>query len=274
MHAGIKVCVYFPVGKSDNGKFALNISVKELDIYTRYLTLYPLPKLDIVAVPELSGEAMESYGMITVVKMSYFMMEYTLRPNSSCIQFSDLGISIDLKFPAGGLSMDTLESHSSEVEEHHAHSIEEIFDAISYKKGSTVIRMLQGYLGAVTCSSVNRNGFESLLKLYIEADIVQEKEPPLLSPNIVREFLNFMLSDEVFACAYQIMVSIRLIFLANLTVASSQYPFKVQNQDIIFMLSGISSESREVAWRWLKCDSIPPFHYRHSHSGKQFSLVG
>ena len=40
----------------------------------RYLTLYPLPKLDIVAVPELSGEAMESYGMITVVKMSYFMM--------------------------------------------------------------------------------------------------------------------------------------------------------------------------------------------------------
>ncbi|XP_075667841.1 uncharacterized protein LOC142637453 isoform X1 [Castanea sativa] len=35
-----------------------------------------------------------------------------------------------------------------EVEEHHAHSITEIFDAISYKKGSTVIRMLQGYLGA------------------------------------------------------------------------------------------------------------------------------
>ena len=34
-----------------------------------------------------------------------------------------------------------------QVEEHHAHSIEEIFDAISYKKGSTVIRMLQGYLG-------------------------------------------------------------------------------------------------------------------------------
>ena len=34
------------------------------------------------------------------------------------------------------------------MEEHHAHSTEEIFDAISYKKGSTVIRMLQGYLGA------------------------------------------------------------------------------------------------------------------------------
>ncbi|KAF3947379.1 hypothetical protein CMV_026479 [Castanea mollissima] len=169
---------------------------------------------------------------------------------------------------AGGLSMDTLESHSSEVEEHHAHSIEEIFDAISYKKGSTVIRMLQGYLGAdmfqffvqkiwlginfwresfnsqrsyltlsgclyccnaVNTSTVNRNGFESILKLYREADIVQEKEPRLLcciaycpDPNIVREFLNFMLSDEV------------------------------QNQDIIFMLSGISSESHEVVWRWLK----------------------
>ena len=49
---------------------------------------------------------------------------------------------------ADGLCMDALEkSHPIEVEVHHARSIEEIFDAISYKKGSAVIRMLQGFLG-------------------------------------------------------------------------------------------------------------------------------
>lgn len=30
---------------------------------------------------------------------------------------------------------------------HHARSVLEIFDAISYEKGSSVIRMLQSYLG-------------------------------------------------------------------------------------------------------------------------------
>nr|DAD44344.1 TPA_asm: hypothetical protein HUJ06_002574 [Nelumbo nucifera] len=30
---------------------------------------------------------------------------------------------------------------------HHARSVEEFFDAIGYKKGSAVIRMLQDYLG-------------------------------------------------------------------------------------------------------------------------------
>ena len=39
MHAGIEVRVFCTVGKSDNGKFALNVSVKELDIFTRYFTL-------------------------------------------------------------------------------------------------------------------------------------------------------------------------------------------------------------------------------------------
>lgn len=37
-----------------------------------------------------------------------------------------------------------------QVEIYHARSVIEIFDAISYEKGSSVIRMLQGYLGDVT----------------------------------------------------------------------------------------------------------------------------
>ena len=37
-----------------------------------------------------------------------------------------------------------------QVEVNHASEIDEIFDAISYRKGASVIRMLQSYLGAET----------------------------------------------------------------------------------------------------------------------------
>lgn len=37
---------------------------------------------------------------------------------------------------------------SFQVEINHASEIDEIFDAISYRKGASVIRMLQSYLGA------------------------------------------------------------------------------------------------------------------------------
>ncbi|KAL4570847.1 hypothetical protein LXL04_026510 [Taraxacum kok-saghyz] len=47
-----------------------------------------------------------------------------------------------------GLRLDGLsESHPIEVEINHAGEIDEIFDAISYWKGASVIRMLQSYLG-------------------------------------------------------------------------------------------------------------------------------
>lgn len=50
-----------------------------------------------------------------------------------------------------GLRLDGLaESHPIEVEVNHAGEIDEIFDAISYRKGASVIRMLQSYLGAET----------------------------------------------------------------------------------------------------------------------------
>ncbi|KAL3655741.1 AP-1 complex subunit mu-1-like [Castilleja foliolosa] len=48
----------------------------------------------------------------------------------------------------GGLRLDALsESHPIEVDINHAGEIDEIFDAISYMKGASVIRMLQSYLG-------------------------------------------------------------------------------------------------------------------------------
>ncbi|KAL5576285.1 hypothetical protein UlMin_017984 [Ulmus minor] len=62
---GVKVRVYCPVGKSDKGQFALDVAVKSLDLFSKYFSVpYSLPKLDLVAVPEFSGGAMENYGLI------------------------------------------------------------------------------------------------------------------------------------------------------------------------------------------------------------------
>ncbi|WCJ39469.1 aminopeptidase M1 [Euphorbia peplus] len=187
---GIKVGVYCPVGSSDKGKYALNIAVKALDLYTDYFSMpYPLPKLDMVSVPEFAGGAMENYGLIiyheidllhdellstadrkqrlTIVVLHevshqwFVTMEWWthLWLNEGFATWISY-MATDRLFPewkiwnqflqltSSGLHIDALgESHPIEVEIQHARSVGEIFDVISYKKGSAVIRMLQGYLG-------------------------------------------------------------------------------------------------------------------------------
>ncbi|XVF27003.1 hypothetical protein REPUB_Repub14bG0069300 [Reevesia pubescens] len=155
---GIKVRVFCPVGKSDEGKFALDVAVKSLDIFTKYFSMpYPLPKLDILSVPEFSGGAMENYGLIiyreTVLLHNDLFSETAKKQDISYI-------AADIMFPErkiwtqflqetnGGLYLDAQEqSHPIEMEIHHVHLLGEIFDSISFDKGSAVIRMLQEYLG-------------------------------------------------------------------------------------------------------------------------------
>uniref|UniRef100_A0A7N0V8D3 Aminopeptidase n=1 Tax=Kalanchoe fedtschenkoi TaxID=63787 RepID=A0A7N0V8D3_KALFE len=63
---GVKVRVYCPVGKSEEGKFALNIALKTLDIYKEFFSVpYTLPKLDLIGIPDFAAGGMENYGLIT-----------------------------------------------------------------------------------------------------------------------------------------------------------------------------------------------------------------
>ncbi|TXG68455.1 hypothetical protein EZV62_003390 [Acer yangbiense] len=190
---GVKVRAYFPVGRSDEGKFALELTIKSLDIFTKYFsTPYPLPKLDMVAVPEFAAGAMENFGLIVYRdnEMLYSDSKSTARRKQrmSIVVAHEVAhhwfgnlvtmewwthlwlnegfatwvsyMATDNLFPewniwtnflretTGGLSLDALEqSHPVEVEVHHVHGVEQVFDDIGYRKGSAIIRMLQGYLG-------------------------------------------------------------------------------------------------------------------------------
>ena len=63
---GVLVRVYTPPGKSDSGVFALDCATKSLDAYDDFFGIpYPLPKLDMVAIPEFAAGAMENWGLVT-----------------------------------------------------------------------------------------------------------------------------------------------------------------------------------------------------------------
>lgn len=52
---GVLVRVYTPPGKKEQGRFALHVATKALPYYKEYFQIaYPLPKIDLVAVSEMS----------------------------------------------------------------------------------------------------------------------------------------------------------------------------------------------------------------------------
>ena len=63
---GIAVRVFSPLGKKDQGQFALECAVKALTFYKDFFDVpYPLKKYDMVAIPDFSAGAMENWGLVT-----------------------------------------------------------------------------------------------------------------------------------------------------------------------------------------------------------------
>ncbi len=56
---GVKVRLYTAPSKKEQGRFALDVTKKALEFYTNFFDVpYPLPKLDLIAVPDMQCSAM------------------------------------------------------------------------------------------------------------------------------------------------------------------------------------------------------------------------
>lgn len=63
---GVLVRVFTTPGKKHQAKFALECAAKTLNFYNDYFDIpYPLPVLDLIAIPDFSAGAMENWGAIT-----------------------------------------------------------------------------------------------------------------------------------------------------------------------------------------------------------------
>lgn len=60
------VRVFTTPGKTEQGRFALDVAIKCLDFYEQYFGIdYPLPVLDLIAIPDFAAGAMENWGAVT-----------------------------------------------------------------------------------------------------------------------------------------------------------------------------------------------------------------
>lgn len=193
-------------GKKNQGRFALELAKKFLSYFQEYSKVpYPLPKLDLIALPDFIVGAMENWGAITFREI-YLLFDPKM--TSTAVKkriamiiaheiwhqwsgdlvtmrwWNDLWLNesfatfmaykaVDHFFPEWDMWEDFISdeteraleddsikaTHPIEVEVKDPHQIEELFDAISYSKGGSILRMLEGYLGEETF----RNGVSKYL---------------------------------------------------------------------------------------------------------------
>lgn len=181
----------------EHGRFSLELAARTLDFYEKtFDSKFPLPKMDMVAIPDFSAGAMENWGLITyrvvdllfdeknsgastkerVAEVVQHELAHQWFGNLVTMDFWD-GLWLNEGFATwmswyscntfypewkvwqsyvtdtlqSALSLDSLRSsHPIEVPVKRADEINQIFDAISYSKGSCVLRMISKYLGEET----------------------------------------------------------------------------------------------------------------------------
>ncbi|KAJ3809857.1 peptidase family M1-domain-containing protein [Lentinula aff. lateritia] len=164
-------------------KYTLGVTAKVLPVYEQVFDIeYPLPKLDTLVIEDMDAYAMENWGLITG-RASHYLLD----PNASNIQQKQAIVNIQFHevahmwfgnittmewwtylylnegvvFPEWNLDAafivlhindamlldNKLSSHAVEVDCPDANKINQIFDALSYSKAASVLRMLANHVG-------------------------------------------------------------------------------------------------------------------------------
>lgn len=178
----------------DTARFSLDLATKALHFYeTKFGVEYPLPKLDMIAIPDFPAGAMENWGLITYRESDLLFDEavgsmsnklrtaVTVLHEIAHMWFGNLvtmdfwdGLwlkegfatwmswyACDHFFPGWkvweqfvaeslqvALSLDSFRSsHAVQMPIQRESEIGQIFDAISYLKGCSLVRMIYSYLG-------------------------------------------------------------------------------------------------------------------------------
>ncbi|XP_055705019.1 aminopeptidase N-like [Phlebotomus papatasi] len=191
----------------DQVDYAKYVGPKVLKFYEDYFDIkFPLPKVDMIAIPDFGAGAMENFGLIT-----YRETALLFQPNISSASsqhrvasviahelahqwfgnlvtmkwWTDLWLNEGFATYIASIGVDHLHpewnsfeeesrdniqtvfvfdalksSHPVSVPIGHPGEISQIFDAISYKKGSTILRMMHKFLG----DEAFRNGVRHYLK--------------------------------------------------------------------------------------------------------------
>ena len=205
----VQVRVFTTAGKKHQAKFALEVAIKSIEFFNEYFNIpYPLPTLDLIAIPDFESAAMENWGAITFRETAILVdEEHTSVSNKQWVAiviaheiahqwfgnlvtmkwWTDLWLNegfasymenfcIDKIFPewhvwdlyisdryAVAMRLDALSnSHPIEIKVNHPDEINEIFDMVSYAKGSAMIRQLAEYIGHDNF----RDGLRYYLKKY------------------------------------------------------------------------------------------------------------
>ncbi|XP_034256819.1 glutamyl aminopeptidase-like isoform X2 [Thrips palmi] len=194
MSSGKPVNIYARHEQIDNTKEALNVAYYAVNFYADYFKIpYPMPKVDLIAIPDFVSGAMENWGLITFRETSVlFDPVENSKGNQEAISetvahelahmwfgnlvtmkwWTDLWLnegfatfmaqkSLSHMHPDWDynnqfivdtmlsiLKLDSeLSSHPVLQEVSSPDQITEIFDTISYDKGSSVIVMLEAFMG-------------------------------------------------------------------------------------------------------------------------------
>ncbi len=191
---GVLVRVFTTPGKKHQARFALDCAAKTISFFNTYFAIpYPMPVLNMIAIPDFSAGAMENWGAITyresallvdpknsstmnkqwvalviaheiahqwfgnLVTMEWWTHLWLNEGFASYIEY----LAVDHIFPEWDIWTQFLNSdhgvalhydglkntHPIEVEVHHPAEITSVFDAVSYSKGATIIRMIAEYVG-------------------------------------------------------------------------------------------------------------------------------